>query len=339
MATSSISRARLAAIAFATMTGLALAGPARGQTLFVQDFSNFNLEEPPEGQIVSMGTINGGAVDFDDNTATGRGFFLRHQELTAPTMTLSFDVTEPVVNGDGGETMELLIRVGIGAGNASLQSTDAIAEAIVFRMTPRGAYLNNGNETIFMVMNNKPGDLVFPSPVDGLDVTLPEFNYITYSRDNATDAFGIVKGISAYVDRNDADAGFGGLLRTSIGSSSNANLGTFSLDNVLFEEGVSFERLGLNVGIPGDVDGDGDVDLADFAAIQNHFQQTVTLRTDGDLNGDGFVDFVDFRQWKDNFTQPPGIGAAAAVPEPSSLAITAAAMSALGAQRRRLRGK
>jgi hypothetical protein len=334
MATSSVPRARVAALTLATMTVLALANPAVAQTLFVQDFSAFDLEAPPEGQIVSMGVIDGGEVDFVDDTTTTRSFFLRHQELTAPTMTLSFDVTEPVVNAEGGATMELLIRVGIGTGNNSLQSGDAIAEAIVFRMAPRGAYLNNGNETIFMVMNNKPGDLVFPSPVDGVDVTLPEFNYITYSRDNTTDVFGIVKGVSAYVDRNGADAGFGGLLRTSIGSSSSGNLGTFSLDNVLFEEGVSFERLGLDVGQPGDVDGDDDVDLADFAAIQNHFQQSVTLRADGDLNGDGFVDFVDFRQWKDNFTPPVG-AAGAAVPEPSSLAIAAAALCALFANRRR----
>ena len=49
----------------------------------------------------------------------------------------------------------------------------------------------------------------------------------------------------------------------------------------------------------GDTDGDGDVDLDDFAAIRDHFRMSVASRALGDLNEDGFVDFLDFREWRE----------------------------------------
>jgi hypothetical protein len=72
---------------------------------------------------------------------------------------------------------------------------------------------------------------------------------------------------------------------------------------------------------PGDVDGDDDVDLADFAAIRDHFEMTVASRSLGDVNEDGYVDLLDFRVWKANYPFPgAGAGASenATIPEPSS---------------------
>jgi hypothetical protein len=69
--------------------------------------------------------------------------------------------------------------------------------------------------------------------------------------------------------------------------------------------------------LPGDVDKDDDIDLDDFAAIRDHFQQAVVMREQGDLNGDGFVDWIDFRQWKSNFV-PPVAAAGEVVPEPAA---------------------
>jgi hypothetical protein len=85
--------------------------------------------------------------------------------------------------------------------------------------------------------------------------------------------------------------------------------------------------------LPGDVDKDDDVDLDDFAAIRDHFQQAVVMREQGDLNNDGFVDFVDFRQWKSNYT-PPSTAAGAVVPEPAAPVLGMIALAALHVRRR-----
>ncbi|MEX2307502.1 MAG: hypothetical protein WD738_07920 [Pirellulales bacterium] len=90
----------------------------------------------------------------------------------------------------------------------------------------------------------------------------------------------------------------------------------------------------------GDVDGDGDVDFADFEAIRDHFQMSVADRSLGDLDGDGFVDFVDFREWKANYPFPSaGAGTNAAAPEPASwiLGLAAGLLSLCGHRQRRRR--
>lgn len=73
--------------------------------------------------------------------------------------------------------------------------------------------------------------------------------------------------------------------------------------------------------VPGDFDGDGDVDGADFVAWQTHFPTgSGAALADGDADGDGDVDGADFVVWQTNFPFIPGPGASA-VPEPSSFAV------------------
>jgi len=67
---------------------------------------------------------------------------------------------------------------------------------------------------------------------------------------------------------------------------------------------------------PGDINGDGRVDLADFGILKAHFG-TGTAQAQGDLNGNGQVDLTDFGILKENFGK---IGQTA-VPEPSTWAL------------------
>ncbi|NLF31724.1 MAG: hypothetical protein GX591_12650 [Planctomycetes bacterium] len=52
---------------------------------------------------------------------------------------------------------------------------------------------------------------------------------------------------------------------------------------------------------PGDVDGDGDVDLDDFVILKRNFGSAGVTRAEGDLDGDGDVDLDDFVILKSNF--------------------------------------
>jgi hypothetical protein len=90
--------------------------------------------------------------------------------------------------------------------------------------------------------------------------------------------------------------------------------------------------------VPGDVDGDGDVDDTDFGIIRDHLFQNGT-RAVGDLTGDGIVDFSDFRQWKTAHGGGAGSGASlSSVPEPAS-ALFAVIAAFVGCTGLRLRGK
>jgi hypothetical protein len=75
--------------------------------------------------------------------------------------------------------------------------------------------------------------------------------------------------------------------------------------------------------VPGDVNGDGMVDLEDFEVISDHFRLSVPQLTDGDLDGDGFVGSRDFRIWTSAHRGQPASSVASsnAVLEPSALGI------------------
>jgi len=75
--------------------------------------------------------------------------------------------------------------------------------------------------------------------------------------------------------------------------------------------------------VAGDITGEGQVDLADFQIISDHFRQSVPALTDGDLDGDGFVGSRDFRFWKQASMAQSASNATSqlAVPEPGSTAL------------------
>lgn len=92
--------------------------------------------------------------------------------------------------------------------------------------------------------------------------------------------------------------------------------------------------------VPGDVTGEGTVDLSDYVVIRDHFQVNVLNRTDGDLNYDGTVDFTDFLEWRAN--SPYGNASmaqldamVAGVPEPSACLLALVGFAAVALRRQR----
>jgi hypothetical protein len=89
----------------------------------------------------------------------------------------------------------------------------------------------------------------------------------------------------------------------------------------------------VNPGLPGDFNGDGNVNAADYTTWRDHLGGTHNLNGNGDETGasGGLVDQADYSLWKANFGSSGsggGVGSSA-VPEPSSLAMFAAAVFGL----------
>ena len=80
--------------------------------------------------------------------------------------------------------------------------------------------------------------------------------------------------------------------------------------------------------IAGDVDGDGEVNFADFLILSANFGNTEAARADGDLDGDGQVAFADFLILSNNFAaaEPQAIVASSAEDPPSAELATAGAL-------------
>jgi hypothetical protein len=90
--------------------------------------------------------------------------------------------------------------------------------------------------------------------------------------------------------------------------------------------------------IAGDVNGDGQVNMADFDIIRLNLFKTGQIRSQGDLvGGDGVVDFADFREWKNN--APAGLAASASlsgsIPEPGAAGLLAIGVTLAAIARRR----
>ena len=98
--------------------------------------------------------------------------------------------------------------------------------------------------------------------------------------------------------------------------------------------------------ISGDANRDGAVNLGDFNVLASNFGQSGREWSTGDFSGDGLVNLTDFNLLASNFGQSASAGGptpddwtslAAAVPEPSSLAVAASALALPLLHRRRRR--
>ena len=100
--------------------------------------------------------------------------------------------------------------------------------------------------------------------------------------------------------------------------------------NIDIPQGAGLANARLIVGAPGDFDGDGLVNFADFLILGNNFLSHLDGPvTAGDIDFDGDVDLDDFGQFKTLFSQAQGAAvAASSVPEPSAAVLCLFAMLA-----------
>src|SRR4051812_45658518 len=162
---------------------------ASAQQLFYEDFADTTLAT---GASQQSGTIANGVITFNDTSATNRNRFVDVQNFTDPVMTFSFDVVAPATNVTGFDN-ELLFRAGNLATANTLGSSEFVMEVILYRTAtsgttggPRAPYVNNGNESLYVVANNQANSLSFSSPIDGSNVSLTANQYISYVHNKTT---------------------------------------------------------------------------------------------------------------------------------------------------------
>ena len=95
----------------------------------------------------------------------------------------------------------------------------------------------------------------------------------------------------------------------------------------------------LSINLPGDYNGNGIVDAADYTVWRDSLGSTTKLAADGDANG--IVDASDYFVWTSNFGKSAGSGvgsgsvSSAGVPEPQTVYFLAIGLLFLAAVRRR----
>jgi hypothetical protein len=114
----------------------------------------------------------------------------------------------------------------------------------------------------------------------------------------------------------------------------------FGIDNDGYADNLSLVLTSSSTRMPGDIDNDGDVDRADVALLAANFGMTAgATLDDGDFNGDGSVSMADVAI-QQSYLSALGNSPIAAVPEPHSMALVAAALAfavVLSRRRPRLR--
>jgi formylglycine-generating enzyme len=130
-----------------------------------------------------------------------------------------------------------------------------------------------------------------------------------------------------------------GIKRGQRGGSWIGSEGTFR-STYRYSAAPSFEDVAYGMRIaevfaPGDFNGDGVVDAADYTLWRDTLGSTTNLTADG--NNNGVVDAGDYDVWKANFGNHSGAGASAnaAVPEPSTLVLLIVAAAGWCLRRRR----
>ena len=90
--------------------------------------------------------------------------------------------------------------------------------------------------------------------------------------------------------------------------------------------------------VPGDYDGNGMVDAADYNDWRASFGQAVPPSTGADGNGSGTINAADYVFWRDRLGSGNGSGSSeafeAAVPEPASCALALGGFAAIALRRR-----
>jgi len=113
---------------------------------------------------------------------------------------------------------------------------------------------------------------------------------------------------------------------------SNVTAGKAGVNCWIAIDNVALGATGANTA---DVNADGVINIADYAVIRDHLEQSTAPWFNGDVNGNSFVDLNDFRAW--TIAAPPEVVASLGVPEPCSALLALLTLACLARVAGRLR--
>jgi hypothetical protein len=263
---------------------------------------NFSFQNPDTGGFQdNNGIVEGAALP----NMSDSWFYLGGFSNTGSPVGVEFTPGNGNQAGGAGD-QNGYVNVGAAMGSANLgviqpNETYILTVSVAGRFS---GFNSTAGATIALasVASGTPGDINLADPANWLAFQAIDFATLQ-SAGNAFDDY----------QASFATAGSGG------GIGQQLVVVLMSEDNPGFSNPIGFDNVRVDTGFTcgvGDVDCNGNVNLADFAAIRDHFRLTVASRLEGDLSGDGNVDFTDFREWKSNYTGP--FSGFESVPEPTS---------------------
>jgi hypothetical protein len=245
------------------------------------------------------------------------------KEISNSGFKLSFDLYEPIGQG--------VNSVRVGLSNGSFQSTsNRMVELVIYApsQTELGdAGYINGTAT----QQNFPDAAFAPDAKHHIEVIGVVGNVaggaISYQRNGPQSVADNTYDIWVDGERLADDATFRNTFATitefAILNSSASSTQTVYFDNILLRNDIP------EAVTPGDFDGDGDIDGADFVAWQTNFPLTTgATSAQGDADGDGDTDGADFAAWQMNFPSSAGAGTSP-VPEPGTMILAGLAVVAV----------
>jgi hypothetical protein len=279
--------------------------------------------------------------------ADGSGGFSPDTSTATPDMV----AMSSLLGANGAFTLEAMVNFAdplSGVTNRTLISTDSNSFGSAVANRGFAFRINNVGELLFRMLSNMPvGNVRFAIPTTGTHAYAQNtWFHAAYVYDGEGTA-------KLYWTKVDASVTQANLLQTFTVDSNGDPIvdptGTISGPLVLGNEGRSTMDEGVRglmdeirissvargpsdfifgsvSSIPGDFDGDGNVDGDDFATWQMNFPMASDAEKEhGDGDGDGDVDGADFVVWQTNFPFPSAV---TPVPEPAAMwiAISGAAM-------------
>jgi autotransporter-associated beta strand protein len=313
-----------------------------GATVQLESFNTTGTTQTFAGTISGTGSYNrsastagsGGTTVFTGNNLYSGG-------TSVPRGTLLANNTSGSATGSG--------AVSIG-GNGTLGGKGSIDGLVTVDnfgiVAPGNPGVNNGIDTLTMkggltVLEggNLNFDLAAPGTNDKIDLltsalTLPATNLPGPAAVNLTDVGGLAIGTYTLIDYGTNNPS-GSLSNFTVSGPTGFN---YSLFDNTGATTIELHVTAAVVGLPGDFNSDGKVDAGDYVMWRKNDGTNNALANDGGLGtpiGPGHYDL-----WRANFGNPPGagsgrgLGGAAAVPEPSTIALVLMGLTSLAFRRR-----